>query len=204
MYELASYGAKAQSTSEANPRAVLVRVANENQNMAQNLAYADAMAEKPASRPIAKAIRHPSGKGFAGQFALPGLVPDYVREDGRPVRYQDASAAEFAALRAMMSVLVSRTVDPRKAGGYTRMTGADLAIALDDSEITPTEFAELYGVPQSRVMGWIDGVQDVPHSAHVLIRLLAYEENFREARSITDRAQGLELRGIDDGRDQQE
>ncbi|EBV3599773.1 hypothetical protein DOI34_24735 [Salmonella enterica subsp. enterica serovar Virchow] len=149
------------------------------------------MAINPASRPIAKAIKHPSGNGWAGQFALPGLVPDYVREDGRPAKYAEMQAAELSALRAMLRLLLSRTTDDRKAGGYQRMTGAELAAAMVEAEVTPTEFAELYGVPQSRVIGWVDGAQDIPHSAAVLIRMLAIEENYQLARSMTDRAQGL-------------
>ena len=160
--------------------------------MVQNLAYADVMADKPASRPIAKAIRHPSGKGFAGQFALPGLVPDEVRDrENRVTRFDNERDAEFMALRVMKAVLESRMSDPRKAGGYDRLTGADLAQLLVDADLTPTEFAEIYGVPQARVMGWIEGAQDSPHSAQVLIRLLSIEENYVKARAITDQAQGL-------------
>lgn len=147
------------------------------------------MADKPASRPIAKSLPHPSGRGFAGQFALPGLVPDYVKEGGAVVRYPDRDAAENGALRALFGMLISRTTDTRKAGGYRRMTGAELAIAINDAEITPTYFAEIYGVPQARVMKWLDGEQDIPHSANVLIRLLATEENYREAAALTRRAQ---------------
>ena len=40
-------------------------------------------------------------------------------------------------------------------------------------------------------MGWIDGAQDIPHSANVLVRLLSIEENYVKARAITDQAQGL-------------
>lgn len=160
--------------------------------MAEILAYPDRVADKPASRPIAKAVRHPSGKGLAGQFALPGLVPSYIRDREEHVqRFDTAEAAEFAALRVMRAVLESRMTDPRRAIGYNRMTGAELATALIEADLSATEFAEIYGVPQSRVMGWMDGVQDIPHSAAVLVRLMATEENYLEARSMTDRAQGL-------------
>jgi hypothetical protein len=159
---------------------------------AQNLAYPDSVADKPASHPIAKAIRHPSHKGLAAQFALPGLVPSYVRDrEDRVQRFDTEEAAEFAALRVMRAVLESRMRDPRKATGYNRMTPAEFAAALVDADLTATEFSEIYGVPQSRVMGWIDGIQDIPHSAAVLVRLMAIEENYIEARSMTDRAQGL-------------
>lgn len=158
----------------------------------------DDMADKPASRVIAKALKRDNG--FVAQFALPGLVPDMVRQDGGrggAIVYPTELAAVQAAREAALRVLDSRTVDTRKAGGYLRMTGAELGVALQDAELTPTEFAELYGVPQHRVMKWLHGEEDVPHSAHLVARLLAYEENYREARSITDRARA---EGAGDGR----
>ena len=69
------------------------------------------------------------------------------------------------------------------------MTGAELGVALDEAQLTPTFFAELYGVPQARVMKWLDGEQDIPHSAHVLVRLLVDEKNFKLAHDITEQAQ---------------
>ena len=146
------------------------------------------MAENPASRPIAKAL--PTRDiGFHGQFALPGLVPDLVRRNGIPVVFTSDVQAEFAALRALFQILTSRTMDTRTAGGYKRITGADLAGLLVKAGITPTLFAELSGVKQSRVMGWLDGQQDIPHFAHVLVRLLAKKENFELADEITAWAQ---------------
>lgn len=146
------------------------------------------MATKPASRPIAKAVPHPSGRGFAGQFALPGLVPDFVRFQGQVVRYLGEVEARDGAYAALFRLLESRTTDTRKAGGYERITGAELATLLIDADISPTEFAEIYGVPQARVMKWIDGEQDIPHSANVLVRLLQIQENYEEAKALTRRA----------------
>jgi hypothetical protein len=150
----------------------------------------DLVADKPASRPIAKALPYRKGPGFFGQFGLAGLVPDYVKgADGRPRIFRTEREAEEGALRALFQLLVSRTIDTRKAGGYLRMTGAELGVALDAAQLTPTFFAELYGVPQARVMKWLDGEQDIPHSAHVLVRLLVDEKNFKLAREITEQAQ---------------
>lgn len=161
--------------------------------MAQNLAYADVMANKPASRPIAKALPHPSKKGFAAQFAVPGQVPQYVVDnDGKVRQFESDRSAEVVALRVLQAIMDSRNNNPRRAGLYNRMTGAQLAAALDESELTPTEFAEIYGVPHERILKWIAGEQDIPHSAHVLVKLLAYEENFTEAREITNQAMKLE------------
>lgn len=141
---------------------------------------------KPASRLIVKAL--PRGDQFAGQFALPGLIPDLVRgREGKIRLFGSEPEAEAAARQAVLAVYESRTVDTRKAGGYRRLTGAELAGLLDKIDITPTYFAELYGVPQSRVMKWIDGEQDIPHSAHILAKLMAQsDEVFGIIESITE------------------
>lgn len=147
------------------------------------------MADKPASRPIAKALPVRQGTGFHGQFALPGLVPYLVQQEGKPMVFANEVQAEFAALRALFRVLTSRTTDTRKASGYGRMTGAELSAALQEAGLTPTLFAEIYGVPQARVMKWLDGEQDIPHSANVLVRLLVDKKNFELADAITAKAQ---------------
>ena len=147
------------------------------------------MADKPSYKPIAKALPVHTGSGFHGQFALPGLVPALVRKDGAPAIFSNEVQAEFAALRALFRLLTSRTTDTRKAGGYKRISGAEFAMLLNEAGVTPTLFAEIYGVPQARVMKWLDGEQDIPHSAHVLARLLRIKENFVLADDITARAQ---------------
>ncbi|MDR6954171.1 hypothetical protein J2X65_003539 [Ancylobacter sp. 3268] len=146
------------------------------------------MSNKPASRLIAKAL--PRGSQFAAQFALPGLVPDLVRDRAGVCLYDDERAAEIAAKEAVLRLYDSRTRDTRKAGGYQRLTGAELADLIEKMDTTVTYFSELAGFPQSRVMGWIDGEQDIPHSVHVLARLLAAsDENFELAERITEQAQ---------------
>ncbi|NKW09982.1 hypothetical protein HGG76_11780 [Ochrobactrum tritici] len=58
---------------------------------------------------------------------------------------------------------------------------------LDEVDVTPTYFAEIVGVPQHRVMKWLDGEQDIPHSAHVLVKLMKLnDDNFRVAEEITE------------------
>lgn len=144
---------------------------------------------KPASRRITKAL--PRGDQFAAQFALPGLVPDLVRERGAVVLFSSEREAEVASMEAVLRLYDSRTSDTRKAGGYRRLAGADLAALLAEIGMTPTRFAEIAGFPQSRIMGWIDGEQDIPHSVHVLARLLAHSEgNIEIADRITRWAVG--------------
>jgi hypothetical protein len=146
------------------------------------------MSNKPASRLIAKAL--PRGDKFSAQFALPGLVPDVVRNREGIVTFDRERDAEIAAMEAVIRLFDSRTIDTRKAGGYTRMTGAALAVMLDTLDITPTYFAEIAGVPQHRVMKWLDGEQDIPHSVHVMAKLMAMNEaNFKLAEKITEETQ---------------
>lgn len=146
------------------------------------------MSNKPASRLIAKAL--PRGDRFAAQFALPGLIPDLVRDGGGVRTFPTEREAEVAAMDAVLRLYESRTIDTRKAGGYRRLTGAELAVLLDELDITPTYFAEIVGVPQHRVMKWLDGEQDIPHSVHVLVKLLVHsDENFDIAEKITEESQ---------------
>lgn len=147
------------------------------------------MSKNPASRRISKAL--PRGDKFTAQFALPGLIPDLVRDpQGNPREYDTERDAEIAAMDALMRVYDSRTIDTRVAGGYKRMTGSELAVAIEDLNTTPTYMAELVGVPQHRVMKWLDGEQDIPHSVHVIIKLMLMNDaNFELAESITRQCQ---------------
>ena len=139
---------------------------------------------KPASRRISKAV--PRGKKFVAQFALPGLVPALVQSGGADKLFETEAEAEAAALKAFAALYDSRTLDTRKNKGYVRLTGAALALALDELNVTPTFFAELLGFPQSRVMGWIDGAQDIPHSVHLVVHLMKFNPE-----KMLDRAEDL-------------
>jgi DNA-binding transcriptional regulator YiaG len=143
------------------------------------------MDSKPSSRPIANAL--PTHGGFVAQFSLPGLTPALVRKQGKAEVFATEHEAEHAALKACFKLHESRTIDTRKAGGYRRLTGAELAMLLDRANITVTYFAEIAGVPQHRVMKWLDGEQDIPHSVHILIKLIAAsDDNFALAENITE------------------
>lgn len=142
------------------------------------------MADKPASRPIAKALARRDK--FAAQFALPGLVPATVQKDGQTMLFDTETEAENAAHRALFSLLTSRTVDRRWRNDYEVLSPAEFARYLAAAEITPTYFAEIYGTKQSRVMQWLDGEADIPHSAHVLVRLMAIPAALDLASEITN------------------
>ena len=142
------------------------------------------MSNKPASRLIYKGL--PRADKFAGQFALPGLIPDFVRDRNGVVLFGTEREAEIAAMEAVLRLYDSRTIDTRKAGGYKRLTPAELAVKLDKLDITITFFAEIAGVPQHRVMKWLDGEQDVPHSVHVMLELMLQNEaNYELAAELT-------------------
>lgn len=143
------------------------------------------MSNKAASRLIAKAL--PRGPHFTAQFALPGLIPDLVKDRDGIRNFPTVREAEIAAMEAVIGLYNSRTIDTRKAGGYRRLAGVELAVMLDKIDITPTYFAEIAGVPQHRVMKWLDGEQDIPHSIHVLTKLLAHsDQNFEIAQQVTE------------------
>jgi hypothetical protein len=143
--------------------------------------------KKPASRPIAKALPHPSGRGLAAQYALPGLVPAFVAgSDGKPARYESEDAARVAALDAAFAVLEERSRQSRTANGYEIITAENLAGLLNDAGLTADEFAEIGGWSVARVNMWMSGEADIPHVAHLVAVLMSVEENYQDARSLAN------------------
>lgn len=141
----------------------------------------------PATKPIAKAVPARDG-GFLAQFAMPGTVPAFYEGDGgRPIVFPSEGAARQAAYEGFFKLFSSRVFDTRKAGGYQRMSAVDLSRALVESGITPTLFAELYGVPQSRVIKWLDAEQDIPHSAAVFAKAMMIKPFLDLARDMIER-----------------
>ncbi|WP_299940030.1 hypothetical protein [uncultured Nitratireductor sp.] len=126
---------------------------------------------------------------YQAWFAVPGLVAEPVRENGKVRLFDTPHAAEFAALKAIYKILTARSVKTSKPDKVRRMTSGEFAAALSEADITATHFAELYGAQVARVLKWIDGVEDIPHAAHVFVRLMARQENYEEALQVTRRAQ---------------
>ena len=168
------------------------------------------MSKKPASRPIAKAL--PTKRGtYHAQFALPGLIPELFQDrTGRKVEFESEKEAEQAAKSAVFGLLETRTYDTRKAGPYARLKPANLGVLLRDADVSPTEFARIYGVPQSRVIKWLEGEQDIPHSANLIAHAIQEKDFLIQARAFTadwereDPQQWLERKIRDDRRDAEE
>jgi DNA-binding transcriptional regulator YiaG len=148
---------------------------------------------KPSRRPIAKALWDRDRSAFVAQFSLPGLTPDLVSDNrGRVCTYASEVDAEHAALRVFFNTFEARMIDTRKPGVFERLAPGEFAALLAAAEVTPTFFAEMLGTSQSRVMQWLDGSADVPHWAHVIVRLLAEPGNFEIA---ADMAAGRKPKG---------
>jgi len=144
------------------------------------------MKYQPAAQLIAIAIPH--GPGFLSEYALPGMLPVIVSDPdtGDPVMHMDRKCAEGAARDAVLEAYRRRISDTRKNCGYVRMTGAEMAALLAHLMLDTEEAAEIIGVPQARVVKWIDGEQDIPHSVNLLLRLLSLNVACLElARAIT-------------------
>jgi len=135
----------------------------------------------------AEAIPHHSGSGFAARFAVPGMVPAVISDDGGSVRYETAAEAKTAALEALLERANAHPVQAlRKASNntvsYPRLTKAELAGELADLRRTfgtpegfrsfEEFFAHLAGTHGRRVQGWVDGAQDIPLGITVTIWLL--------------------------------
>jgi DNA-binding transcriptional regulator YiaG len=143
---------------------------------------------KPSRRPIAKALWDRDRSAFVAQFSLPGLTPGLVSDNrGRVCTYEKEIDAEHAALRVFFSTFEARMIDTRKPGVFERLAPGEFAALLAAAEVTPTFFAEMLGTSQSRVMQWLDGSADVPHWAHIIVRLLDVKENFNVAAAMAAR-----------------
>lgn len=149
------------------------------------LAPEEVMPTKPAVRHVANAVPHNNGQ-FLAQYAGPGMIPAYVADrQGQPRYFDSAEDAEVEARRVLFAVLNSRKRDSSKPERYRRLTGPEFAVLLAEASLTPTFFAYLYGTSPDRVMKWIDGVEDVPHPAMLMLEIMKQRP---EAVDIAERA----------------
>lgn len=133
-------------------------------------------------------LASPTRGGWSASYLVPGLEgPRVVSERGEPLVVPNDVEALAEAGVNLCAYLNERTRSRRKHG-YARLGGADLAVALRDLGLTPSEFAILFGTNLDRVIQWIDGEEDVPHPVRVLLALFALPGAIALARQITSAA----------------
>jgi hypothetical protein len=154
------------------------------------------MITKPARRFFAEGrpIDHDQ-QLWGAYWAFPGMVPAWVIEeaDGLPLVFERQEDASLSAKLALANALLARYATTDLPERYRHMAAADFAADLREAGITPTRFARVYGVSQSAVMAWINGVAGrpgksdrIPHSARVLLALfLAYPDAVEVAEQVT-------------------
>lgn len=126
---------------------------------------------KPAKKFVAQAV--PYAGGYRAQWAAPGLVPAFVMERGSVAVFGSKDSAENAARIHLFNAL--NLPRERRTSGkperYKKMTSVEGAVKLRESGLTPSFLAYLYGTSQDRVLKWIDGVEDWPHPARLLLEI---------------------------------
>ena len=111
--------------------------------------------------------------GFTGAYSIPGKDEQVARDpDGRVVIFATEDEAIAAAGEEMCRSMNERTKFSYRHG-YKRLGGAQFAVSLKELSISPANFAAYFGTSQRRVLQWIDGEEDIPHAAHVLLTVLA-------------------------------
>lgn len=138
---------------------------------------------------IAEAEPLPGGK-YHAVYSSPGRLPTVAtREDGRPYLYNTQIEAEAGAARQLHRVLNAPRSNPDgKTERYQKLTGAEFAVLLANADVTATWFAYVYGTAPKRVLGWIDGVDDVPHPARLLLEAIIASPQIPDLiESVTDR-----------------
>jgi hypothetical protein len=140
--------------------------------------------KKPARNYIAKAI--PTARGFLAQWAAPGLVPDWVYEGDAPQVFSNEEEAAAKARKVLFDALNSRRRSTFKKSRYDKMTGPELAVAIAGANLSPSEFAALWGTDQDRVLAWFDDAENmgVPFPLWWAVELLKNPDNLALARRI--------------------
>jgi hypothetical protein len=67
------------------------------------------------------------------------------------------------------------------------MSPENLSAALDELDMTAGGFARLYGVPRERVIMWLEGQQDIPHTVGLVCVMLTVKPAAMLAGAYTDR-----------------
>lgn len=143
----------------------------------------------PSNIFIAKGVPLQNGK-FHAVYAAPGLTPVVSsKDDGTPYVYNTEEEAEAWAAKHLHRVLNAprQKANSKAAERYQKLTGSEFAVLLARAGVTRTWFAYVYGTSEQRVFGWIDGVDQVPHPARLLLELIiADEKNAGIVEAVTD------------------
>lgn len=126
----------------------------------------------PSRSFVARAI--PVQGGYIAQFSAPGLIPRYVgMNQDDPKVFATAEDAEEAARKAAFAVANKPRQTQRRGKDvrYEKLSGPDFAVLLAESGLSLTLFAYIYGSSVDRVQGWIDGADNAPHPARVLLEI---------------------------------
>ena len=124
------------------------------------------------------------GGTFLARFGFPGGVVDFVLEGNKPSVYRSAAAAENAAARVLVESLNSRQRFGSKRELSSKMTGDEFAAELAETDIPLSDFAQMWGTKQEKVVGWIQGEADVPFPLRWVLRILRRPGAIEEAQKI--------------------
>lgn len=150
---------------------------------------------KPAVRYVAEAIPTSGGKFYA-RFAPPGLVPRIVEDafSRKPAEFETAREATAEARRVLFEALNSapRETSKSKLAAYAKLSGPEFAVLLAEVDISPTFLAFIMATNYQRVLDWISGAQDVPHTARVLLEIFKHNPEALDIAEAVTRASASE------------
>lgn len=138
---------------------------------------------------------------WAAQFAVPGKIPDYTRDDSGAVRYfEHETAATFHAMAAAIGLFnmprehLSAFGNSRmgnKATGDIRpakMTPVEMSTAMSAAGLNSSDLVFLLDKPAKRVLDW-SNTGDIPHEVRLLLETWAkFDEAVDFAFEVTNQA----------------
>lgn len=129
-----------------------------------------------------------SGKGgFVGYYAIPGKDEQVARDDKGAIFVAETEDEAIAAAGEDLCQAMNERSKFSYKHGYVRMTGAELSVAMKEIDVSPSQLAAHLGTRQERVIGWMDGGQDIPHTVHLLITLLQVPGTLQMVQEFTDK-----------------
>lgn len=124
-----------------------------------------------ADRYKVEARTNRSGVGYVAAYFIPGTPEHFARyPDGSIQVFGRQIEAESAAAFALCNTLNERSRFTYKHG-YRKMGGAELAVAIQKLGISPAQLAGICGTMQSRVLDWIDGKDQIPHTVSLILAM---------------------------------